>query len=120
MFYLQFWDGDAQAMSGESAMLCAEGLEWTLYNLNKITWLSINKSSIFCHWYEYEGNTTAMAHKTISAHQLLTGSKHEILKQTGESTLPSETDEKITKFVESKNGEVNELKLKQQISKLVA
>ena len=61
-----------------------------------------------------------MAHKTISAHQLLTGSKHEILKQTGESTLPSETDEKITKFVESKNGEVNELKLKQQISKLVA
>ena len=42
---------------------------------------------------------------------------HEILKQTGESTLPSETKEKITKFVESNNREVNELK--QQINKLV-
>ena len=56
--------------------------------------------------------------KTISAdHQLLTDEKHEILKQIGESTLPSETKEKITKFVESNNREVNELK--QQINKLV-
>ena len=57
-----------------------------------------------------------MAHeKTISAdHQLLTDAIQEILKQTGKSTLPSETKETITKFVEPNNREVNELK--QQIN----
>ena len=104
-------------------MLFVSALRINSYRLTNEITDGINQSAKSLVCFVTKANvkrkTNAMTHEnTISVdHQLLTDEIHEILKQTGESTLPSETKGKITRFVESNNREVNELK--QRINKLV-